>query len=291
MLKELTLFGEIDKVKVSIDRIREFDPSKNDPNKVYLLPFSGGKDSLACYILAKMSGVRFIPIKAPTPDPPELKQYIRRNFKVCKTKEEALMEWPYAQDKVYIEPFKRFSSRTKRKQFIGRPKTMWNLIRNRKIPPTRQNRYCCSDLKENVGDTGDTLILGVRREESRGRSTRGIVSFWNGKNCINPIVDWEDEDVWELIRLYKKAYCKLYDEGFDRLGCVGCPLSKNQKKELERWPQFKKAYINCFNEMLENLDDKSKVTWKTGEDVYLWWIGECEKERSMEGQIDICEMM
>lgn len=67
MLKELTLFGEIDKVKIAIDRIKEFDPSKIDPNKHYILPFSGGKDSLACCILAKKAGIKFIAIKAPTP--------------------------------------------------------------------------------------------------------------------------------------------------------------------------------------------------------------------------------
>ena len=284
MLKELTLFGEIDKVQIAIDRIKEFDPSKIDKNKVYILPFSGGKDSLACYILAKMAGIKFIAIKAPTPDPPELQQYVHKNFKVCKTREEAVMEYPYTENKVYIEPFKRFSNRTKRKEFIGRPKTMFNLIKNRKMPPTRVSRYCCSDLKENVGDKGDFLIMGVRREESITRSKRGIVSFWMGKTCINPIVDWTQEEVWELIKGVQQPYCCLYDEGWERLGCVGCPLSSNQKKELERWPQFYKAYVRCFDEMLNNLEDKSRCDWKNGEDVMKWWLGECQKDRSLEGQ-------
>ena len=297
MLRELTLFGEIDKVKISIERLKTFDPSINDPKNIYKLPFSGGKDSLCCYMLAMLAGVKFIPIKAPTPDPPELQQYVRHNFKEAKTLEDAVMEPPYKERKIYYAPCKKVSSRTKRKKYIGRPKTMWNLIRSRKFPPTRMVRYCCSDLKENVGEIGDTLILGVRREESDTRSDRGIVSYWEGKTCINPIVDWSEEEVWEFIKVVSKQlglnfeYCCLYDEGFRRLGCIGCPLSSNQDKEFERWPNFKKAYINCFNEMLENWNDDEKKEWQTGEDVFNWWISKCKKEKEIEGQTDMCKMM
>ena len=152
------------------------------------------------------------------------------------------------------------------------------------MPPTRVHRYCCSDLKENVGEKGDFLIMGVRREESATRSKRGIVAFWMGKTCINPIIDWMEDEVWELIKKVQQPYCCLYDEGWKRLGCVGCPLSSNQKKELERWSNFRKAYVKAFDEMLENLDDKSKCKWKNGEDVMKWWLGECEKSRTMPGQ-------
>ena len=41
-----------------------------------------------------------------------------------------------------------------------------------------------------------------------------------GKRVINPIVDWEDEDVREYIKSRNIEYCKLYDEGCKRLG--GC---------------------------------------------------------------------
>ena len=184
MLKELTLFGEIDKVKIAIDRIREFDPSNTDPSKCYIVPFSGGKDSLVVHKLMELAGVKFKSIHAPTIEFKETYQYIRKHFK-----------------NVQQQKPKRFTDRVKNHKFRGKPKTMFNLIANRKIPPTRVNPYCCSDLKENVGSIGDTVVLGVRREESAGRSTRGIVTFWNGKTCINPIVDWSTEDVWEFISL------------------------------------------------------------------------------------------
>lgn len=42
MLKEITLFGEIDKVQIAIGRIKEFDPSKVSDKK-YKQPNSGEK--------------------------------------------------------------------------------------------------------------------------------------------------------------------------------------------------------------------------------------------------------
>lgn len=273
MLKEITLFGEIDKIQVAIDRIREFDPSKTG-NRKYIQPNSGGKDSLVVYKLMELAGVEFTPIHAPTIEFKETSKYLREHV-------EGLVQ----------QKPKRFTNRVKNKKFVGKPKTMFNLIANRKIPPTRVNPYCCSDLKENVGVAGDTVVLGVRREESNGRSTRGIVTFWNGKTCINPIVDWSIEDVWEFIELYKLEYNPLYDMGFDRVGCPGCPKSKNQRKELEMFPEWRNWYLTAFKHMLKNLDTDI-CDWKTPEDVMSWWLGECEKERAIEGQLEIgCEFM
>ena len=69
---------------------------------------------------------------------------------------------------------------------------------------------------------------------------------------INPIVDWTDEEVWEFIHEYKVPYCCLYDEGFKRLGCVGCPMGrrKNREREFERWPKYKALYLKAFERMI-----------------------------------------
>lgn len=95
-----------------------------------------------------------------------------------------------------------------------------------------------------------------------------------GKHILNPIIDWSDAEVWEFIHDYKVPYCELYDRGYKRLGCIGCPMSVNQKKELDRYPGFKKLYLKAFERMLTTLDKKS--TWRTAEDVMKWWIGEEE---------------
>lgn len=71
---------------------------------------------------------------------------------------------------------------------------------------------------------------------------------------INPIIDWDDGEVWEFIKEYKVPYCCLYDEGFKRLGCIGCPMGSREQREreFERWPKYKNLYMIAFQKMIEN---------------------------------------
>jgi phosphoadenosine phosphosulfate reductase len=179
---------------------------------------------------------------------------------------------------------------------------MRKLIVAKLMPPTRVVRYCCQVLKEG-GGKGRVVVTGVRWAESaRRKASHGVVDikrqvlnddndesrrmveqcYRTQKTMLNPIVDWLDEDVWEFIRTYNLPYCSLYDEGFKRLGCVGCPMGgKNgMAKGFRRWPQYKKLYIKAFDEMLEELLRKGKhnKNWETGEDVFNWWVnGGAEK--------------
>ena len=70
---------------------------------------------------------------------------------------------------------------------------------------------------------------------------------------VRPIVDWTEKDVWNYIRAHNLPYPSLYDEGFSRLGCIGCPLASraNREKEYKRWPYFEKKWTelarNIYN--------------------------------------------
>ena len=74
------------------------------------------------------------------------------------------------------------------------------------------------------------------------------------KTMVNPIVDWTDEDVWGFLNRNGIEHCCLYDEGFTRLGCIGCPLSGSQNmiRDFERWPKYKDNYIRAFQRMIDN---------------------------------------
>ena len=281
MLVENTLFGVRDKVKIAIDRLRTFEPPEG-----YYLAFSGGKDSQCVYHLAKEAGVKFdAHYKLTTVDPPELVYFIRENYPDVS---------------------------------IDKPKkTMWQLIIENGGPPTRIQRYCCRELKERGGE-GRITVTGVRWAESiRRKNTRGLAEFMGKKvkdmvlfsdndemrqmmeNCqkkgkfvLNPIIDWEDADVWEYIHSRGLKYCKLYDEGFKRLGCIGCPMSgkKGMEKEFLRWPKYKTQYIRTFDKVVKNRKAKgTKCIWETAEDVMNWWIYGTEKKHELEGQIDLFE--
>lgn len=114
------------------------------------------------------------------------------------------------------------------------------------------------------------VVLNNDNEESRKMVEQ---CYKLSKTVVNPIIDWLDSDVWEFIKEYNIPYCELYDKGYKRLGCIGCPMSTHQAEELERYPKYKQAYIRAFGRMIEAFTDKSRCKWETGEDVYKWWIG------------------
>ena len=68
-------------------------------------------------------------------------------------------------------------------------------------------------------------------------------------------------------------YCELYDKGYKRLGCIGCPMGARQEQELEAYPKYKALYLKAFEKMLERMTDENKITtWHSAEDVMTWWL-------------------
>ena len=99
------------------------------------------------------------------------------------------------------------------------------------------------------------------------------------KMYLNPILDWTEHDVWKFIKHYNLPYCSLYDEGFDRLGCVGCPMATIKKRELEfqRYPRFKNRYIKAIRIAQTKLNKKGeyyaiKKHFKDEYDAFNWWM-------------------
>ena len=275
-LIEETLTGTINKVEIAINRLKSFEPPDG-----YFLAFSGGKDSQCIYHLAEMAGVKFDAHYSVTSvDPPELIRHMKK----------------YYPDVIW--DYHRWPD--------GRRKTMWNIIEAHTIPPTRQARYCCSELKE-TGGKGRVVVTGVRWAESAKRkaihgvaeirttakklhkqaeegdsvvkktkrgdsivfmddnsTSRNMVEqcYAKKKTTVNPIIDWTEEDVWEFLNeVVKVPHCELYDEGFTRLGCIGCPLQgrKGMLRDFERWPRYKQKYIKAFDRMIANHPGKIKV--------------------------------
>jgi phosphoadenosine phosphosulfate reductase len=233
------LFG-LDKVENSIELLKTMEPKEG-----YFLAFSGGKDSQVIYKLAELAGVKFeAHYYITTVDPPELVKFIRENYP------DVSMDRP--------------------------KKTMWQLIATKCYPPTRMVRYCCDYLKERGGQNR-VVITGVRADESPRRKYRQQVEscIHHGQNLVNPIIWWTEEEVWRFIRGMNMPYCSLYDKGWKRIGCVGCPLAVRETRirELEAYPKIKMAYLSAFKRMLLDRETRGKFhKWDTPEDVMNWWL-------------------
>ena len=280
MLGQLNMFGQ-SKVDLAIKRLRAFEPEGG-----YYLAFSGGKDSQCVYHLAEMAGVAFDAHYSVTSvDPPELMRFIREHYPDVK--------WEYP-------------------MYQGKRCSMWTLIADHTVPPTRMVRYCCDVLKEQHGQ-GRVAVTGVRWAESQNRrKTHGVVDmrtrskriiheqlenndaaklnsrggliflddneetrkaveycYQKRRTTLNPIIDWDEEEVWEFLNeVAKVPHCSLYDEGFTRLGCIGCPLQgrEGMKRDFERWPRYKELYIRAFDKMIKNHPGEIRIaTGQTAE--------------------------
>lgn len=108
----------------------------------------------------------------------------------------------------------------------------------------------------------------------------------------NPIYYWTDSDVWRFIEDRNMPHNPLYDKGFKRVGCIGCPLARmEQKRALQLYPKYKQNYINAFDRMLKKRKaqgkDDSKGRWRDAEHVYKWWI----EDDTIDGQMNIYDFL
>lgn len=288
--------------KAAIERLRMFAPREDQ--EPYYLAYSGGKDSDTILLLAKLAGVKYeAHHNLTTVDAPETVYYVKSQPEII----------------------------------IDRPrKTMWELIPEKLMPPTRMVRYCCAELKERNG-SGHKVVTGVRMAESAKRKKNGGLAkilgkqksviakaeelgvdisinsqggivlnndntedrqlvehcYMQAKVLINPIYDWTDSDVWEFLRHYGCKSNPLYECGFNRIGCIGCPMgSKHRYFQFRRYPKFKENYLRAFGRMIERRKERGmydKRKWDTPENVFKWWMEEDPDQLSFDGIFDVKE--
>lgn len=291
----------MDKEQKAIARLKEAAlMSETYYQKPLIVTTSGGKDSDVCIDLALAAGIDFeVQHNHTTADAPETVYHVRDTFRRLEDKGiKCSVNWP---------------------TYKGAPVTMWSLIPQKLMPPTRLVRYCCSILKEG-GGKGRMITTGVRWAESASRrNKRGIYESMphdiskkiiinndnddarllfescklQAKRVCNPIVDWSDRDVWDYIESEKIPVNPLYRCGFQRVGCIGCPMAGRRMRYFEfgRCPTYQRAYIRAFDRMLEERAARGKVdgTWRsgtTGRDIFHWWM----EDGVLPGQVGFEEM-
>lgn len=123
---------------------------------------------------------------------------------------------------------------------------------------------CCKEMKlkpiaEYVKKTGRVPIMGTTASESALRAQKFLqYGFYNleGKKAqCTPMSIWTDDDVWEYIRRFNLPYCKIYDMGYDRTGCVFCMFGAHLDKEPNRFQRLQRTHPDLWRYCMKPYDD------------------------------------
>jgi phosphoadenosine phosphosulfate reductase len=185
---------------------RILEKNKNLP---VVVGFSGGKDSLATYLVVE---------KATGQSPPLF--FMDTGLELPET----------------IEFIHRFAER-RNIQIIGEESgdQFWKSV-DVFGPPARDFRWCCKVLKLGPAATSiaselgnETLsFMGQRKLESFQRSIEPRVTenpWVPGQISANPIQNWNGLEVWLYIFSEQADFNPLYTKGYHRMGCYLCPAS------------------------------------------------------------------
>ena len=160
--------------------------------KPLVVTTSGGKDSSVCVALAERAGIPFeVMHNHTTVDAPETVYFVRAEFKRLEEKGiNCIINYPH---------------------YKGERVTMWSLIPQKLIPPTRIMRYCCAILKER-GGRGRFITTGVRWAESvKRKKNRGIYEASPADKSKRVILNNDNDErrrLFETCSLRASRACK-----------------------------------------------------------------------------------
>lgn len=285
------------KVENAIKRLQSFEPPEG-----YYVAFSGGKDSQCIYHLCQMAGVKFdAHYNVTSVDPPELVQFIKRQYP------EVIFDLPRYADGSRITMWNLIPKKgmpptrivryccEELKESNGEGRVVvtgvrWAESARRKashnVASIKGKPKATEKMAQEFGadyriNKSGALVLNDDNDPAR-RMVENC--YRTQKVLVNPIVDWETEDVWTYLNdIVKVPHCHLYDQGYKRLGCIGCPMNTNAAAELERWPKYKALYLRAFARMIKAREEAGKDNlhqkdWSTPEKVMEFWLQGQTKE-------------
>lgn len=232
-----------------------------DPDKGFFVGFSGGKDSQALYHMMQLCDVPMHAYFSPTSiDPAENIRFIRKNypeveftkidksifdvFREMKVLPSMKIRWCCAYFKEKGGEGKVVCTGVRKAESVKRSKRNEIEVSGRKFSGHMDEfeQWQEKRIRKKVKNLNQDQFSDTKQTEVR---------CINGKDKIllNPIIEWSEDDVWEFLnKVVEVPHCELYDEGYTRIGCVGCPMAttKNQIKQFLRWPHVKEKWIRAI---------------------------------------------
>ena len=107
-----------------------------------------------------------------------------------------------------------------------------------------ENRKTCCNirkiepLKRALKDV-EVWVTGLRAAQSVTRVDMPLVEWDENFKVIkvNPLINWQEADVWDYIKTNRVPYNKLHDKGFPSIGCAPCTRAVKDGEEIRagRW--------------------------------------------------------
>lgn len=278
--------------------------------KPIVCTYSGGKDSDVLVELFLRSGVEFEVYNShTTADAPQTVYHIREKFKQleekgikCTIQKPELSMWQLIPRKKmpptrlmrYCCSYLKETACPNRMISTG---VRWDESYARKgrgpleiIKAKKQNRIVLqhSDIYEEMEGNRQISLFDEEPGEmmlmnDNSKKRRMIEScILKAKSVCNPIVDWTTNELWDYINSEHIEVNPLYQCGFSRVGCIGCPAAgKKRYFEFAVFPKYKQMYLNAFKRMLDERRKAGKTQkWENEYDVFAWWM----EEKDVKGQ-------
>ena len=236
-----------------------------DAEQGYFLAFSGGKDSQALYHIAQLARIRFQGhMNLTSVDPPEVMRFVKKNYPEVELNKPGKSIFQSAVERQILPTIRVRWCCAEYKEMAGAGKV--TLIGIRKAESSRRAKRNEVEIN-NRKFSGNLDGLEEYRQEQKAKRIRrkskedGVnitnadeeqtLGCIHGKESllISPIIYWTEQDVWEFLNdVVKVPHCSLYDEGWHRIGCIGCPMSSHKQKmiENERYPHVKRNWIKAI---------------------------------------------
>ena len=252
-----------------------------DAENGYYLAFSGGKDSQALFHMTQLAGVKFCGhMNLTSVDPPEVIRFVKKNYPEVELIKPGKSIFQHAIEKQILPTMRVRWCCAEYKETAGAGKV--TLIGIRKAESSRRAKRNEVEIN-NRKFSGDLDGLDEYRQEQRAKRARrkskeqGVnitnadeeqtLGCIHGKESllISPIIYWTEKDVWEFLNdVVKVPHCSLYDEGWHRIGCIGCPMSSHRQKMIEnkRYPHIKRGWIKAIKAIRNGGVFKRE---------YIWW--------------------
>lgn len=236
-----------------------------DQEDGFYLAFSGGKDSQALLHMAQLAGVKFrAHMNLTSVDPPEVIRFVRTNYKEVELNKPHKSIFRIAVEKQILPTQRVRWCCAEYKENAGAGKvTLIGIRRKESSRRAKRNEVEISNRKFSGSLDGfEEYRQEQKAKRARRRSKKDGVNITNADNeqtlgCINgkesllisPIINWSERDVWEFLNdVVSVPHCSLYDEGWKRIGCIGCPMSSRKQKlfEIKRYPHVKRNWIKAI---------------------------------------------